>query len=688
LSKMSFGVLRRFPCNLRSHQRKEADFLRLFRFRLLTLAATLFALLAGSCSLDGAVTNNWTNAVSSVWRDATNWSAALLPSTSFDFIVISNASSKTVTIDSATALANLSIRSLVLSAPIGFTNTLQLLDVPLGTPFSCSRPVSIQRGGVLNVVNSTFNAQDTFDVTAGSLIVDSGVLDTTPNFVDIRVGRASGATGTVTLNGGIIKCFGFRVGELNGSTGLCTIHGGTLFSSSVVDMGEIFNSPGTLTIISGQLIATNDMTRVGNLASGTFNQSGGSSALAFWSIADNAPGTANISGGSVTVTPADPLDITRVGNFGTGHLNISGGTVWLRGEFHVADNPGIQGSVLMTGGLLIATNDLVAIGRYGLGDMTLTNATAYFTNTSIGRHTDASGILNVQTDGSLFCIDDLSIGRFTNATGLVNVSGGLLSLTNDAIWTGREGVGTLSVSGGSVKARAIYVGMSEDGTNTPTGTVTISGGSILLSSNLMVGTSLVSTGQLNSVGGLMAVTNAAGSAAINIVNGTAVLSNGIVIVDRVILTNGAGGFSFPSGTLQAANITAASGAPFVVGDGAHPATLQLQGGTFSFANGLVISPNATVSGCGTIIGPISNNGTLNTNCPGVVVISSVVKLDSSANITFSTRSGATHTLEFKLSLTNPLWSPILPAITGAGGPTNALDPNATNSTRFYRIHVQ
>src|SRR5207244_2383679 len=104
------------------------------------------------------------------------------------------------------------------------------------------------------------------------------------------------------------------------------------------------------------------------------------------------------SGGVVTVTPANVLDVTRVGNFDTGHLNISGGTVWLRGEFHVADNPGIQGSVLMTGGLLIATNDLVAIGRYGLGDMTITNATAYFTNTSIGRHTDASGTLNVQND--------------------------------------------------------------------------------------------------------------------------------------------------------------------------------------------------------------------------------------------------------------------------------------------------
>src|SRR5262245_8406724 len=186
---------------------------------------------------------------------------------------------------------------------------------------------------------------------------------------------------------------------IEGSTGACTNQGGTLWSMTVLDVGEIGNSPGALTMTSGQLIATNDVTRVGNLGSGQFNQSGGTSSFSFWSIADNAPGTANISGGSVTITPEGPLDVTRVGNFGTGHLNISGGTVWARGEFHVADNPGVQGSVLMTGGLLYATNDLVAIGRYGFGDMTVTNATAYFTNTSVGRHTDATGSLNIQNDG-------------------------------------------------------------------------------------------------------------------------------------------------------------------------------------------------------------------------------------------------------------------------------------------------
>jgi T5SS/PEP-CTERM-associated repeat protein len=308
----------------------------------------------------------------------------------------------------------------------------------------------------------------------------------------------------------------------------------------------------------------------------------------------------------------------------------------------------------------------------------------------VGRHTDATGTLNIQNAGSIFCVDDLSIGRFTNAIGTVNVSGGLLSLTNDSIWVGREGSGTLAITGGTLKARAIYSGMSEDGTNTPSGTVTISGGSVLLSSNLVVGTSMLSTGQVNVVGGVLAVTNASGSGAVNIVNGTAVLNGGALVTDQLIMTNTGGTFSFLSGTLQANNMTVANGAPFVIGDGIQPATLQLLGGTYSFADGLVISSNATVSGCGAIIGTISNNGTLSTNCNSAptVLISSISRQVSTVTVNFSTLSGASHTLEFKNSLNDSVWNAILPAIIGNGGVTNAVDLNATNKTRFYRIHVQ
>jgi hypothetical protein len=201
---------------------------------------------------------------------------------------------------------------------------------------------------------------------------------------------------------------------------------------------------------------------------------------------------------------------------------------------------------------------------------------------------------------------------------------------------------------------------------------------------------MLSTGQVNFVGGILAVTNASGNGAVNIVNGTAVLNGGTLATDQLLLTNAGGNFSFASGTLRAKNITVANGVPFVLGDGIQPASLQLQGGAYSFADGLVISSNATVSGCGAIIGTISNNGTLNTNCntAPVILIESISRQGSIVTVNFSTLSGASHTLEFKNSLKDTVWNAILPAVVGNGSVTNAVDSTATNATRMYRIHVQ
>jgi fibronectin-binding autotransporter adhesin len=631
-----------------------------------------------------AITNRWTNAISSTWSVTTNWSLAVAPSSLFDYTLITNAGTKTVTIDSTTLATNLTIRELTVSAPTGSTNTLQLVN--LGNPLITGRQVNVNPRGVLWVTNSSITAQDLFDIS-GTLILDSGIIDTTPSLVDVRVGRTGANTGTVNLNGGSIKCFAFRVGDLNNAPGICNINGGSLLASSLATFGEIVNGPGTLNLFSGAFVVTNDITKVGNLASGTFNQSGGSSAMAFLSIGDNAPGTVNFSGGQMTVTPNTTLDVTRVGNFGTASFNISGGTVLLRGDFHVADNPGVIGSVLMTGGLLVATNDLVAIGRYGIGDMTVTNASAYFTNTSVGRHDGATGTLTIQNGGSVFAVDDLSIGRFTNSIGHVFVSGGLLSLTNDNIWAGRDGNGDLTVSSGLVRARSLFVGKSEDGTNTPSGTVTLNGGTLILSSNVIAGTSQLSTGQVTVAGGNLVITNAVGNNLLEVDNGSFSLTQGTVVADvvKVLSTNAL--FNFSGGTLQAKTMTVSNGMPFTVGDGINPATLQLQGGTYTFADGLVISSNATVTGCGTIIGPVSNNGNYLVNCGGVT-ITSILKSNATATVFFTTETNKNYLLEYKILLGDAFWTGLPPAIPGNGNVLSVQDSSATNASRFYRVHAQ
>jgi len=115
----------------------------------------------------------------------------------------------------------------------------------------------------------------------------------------------------------------------------------------------------------------------------------------------------------------------------------------------------------------------------------------------------------------MFLLDALSIARFSNSIGHVLVTGGLLSLTNDNIWIGREGSGDLTISNGTVRALSTFVALSTvvtdsitllPVTNVPSGTLTMAGGSLILTSNLLVGTDSISTGHVSVAGGNLIVT--------------------------------------------------------------------------------------------------------------------------------------------------------------------------------------
>jgi MoxR-like ATPase len=58
------------------------------------------------------------------------------------------------------------------------------------------------------------------------------------------------------------------------------------------------------------------------------------------------------------------------------------------------------------------------------------------------------------------------------------------------------------------------------------------------------------------------------------------------------------------GTLCVGNLTVNNGAPFVVGDGVNPAALELRGRA-AFANEIVVSPNATLTGCASLAGGVT-----------------------------------------------------------------------------------
>jgi len=655
---------------------------------------------------------------------SSNWSSNQAPDSSFSLILISNANSKTVTIDAGTPSQNLSIQKATISAPSGSTNTLAMVNVTTNFPLQLSSTLTLDQGGVLTLTNSELSsvgltidrggalnitnsvlletgALTTFDVINGSLWLESGQLDLS-SIQALRLGRTNNGLGSLTINGGSAQVSQLAVGSTSASSGALTVGGGVLNASSIVTVGSGVNSTGTVFVVGGQLIATNEITYVGKSGFGQMTVSAGNATFAFLSAGNNADGQLLVNGGQLTLKPRTTNDWLQIGNIGVGQFNMTAGTVLSFGEFHVGDDSsGLgtgSGTALITGGQLIATNDTTAIGRFGPGLMTVSNATAWLTNVSVGRHDGAVGTLNVQRNAQVYLLDALSIARFSNSVGHVLVVGGLLSLTNDTIWVGREGTGDMPISNGIVRAANAFVAVSTvvtDSvthvavTNVPSGTLTLAGGSLILSSNLLVGTSSISTGEVSVVGGSLSVTGSGNPGYLAIQSGDFALTGGNVTIDSLFLTNSTGQFVFHGGTLQAKSAVVSNGLPFVVGDGVHPATFQLAGGTFSFADGLVISSNATVSGCGTLVGTISNSETLATNCASAgVIVTGTTKTGTTATIFFTTLAGSNHVLEYKNTLTEAVWTAILPGVIGTGSTTNKADNNATPSTRFYRIHIQ
>src|SRR5580658_4377422 len=116
-------------------------------------------LLAMSPGAQGQQVNSWIDG-SSKWQTATNWSLGVAPSLSDSADYITNANTKTVTIDATTTStpSALIISNLTVSAPLGSTNTLSLTNAGTATPLRVLNSLTISNGGALSVGNSSLVA--------------------------------------------------------------------------------------------------------------------------------------------------------------------------------------------------------------------------------------------------------------------------------------------------------------------------------------------------------------------------------------------------------------------------------------------------------------------------------------------------------------------------------------------------
>jgi len=331
-----------------------------------------------------------------------------------------------------------------------------------------------------------------------------------------------------------------------------------------------------------------------------------------------------------------------------GRLRINGGLLNVNGEFSIAKSAGCTGTVEMVDGQLVVPNNLTNILRIGdMGDglMTVSNAVANAGDVSVARHDGARGTFVLLPGGQFIGSDDFSIGRFNGSMGTVLVSGGQLTVSNSSLWTGREGDGALILSNGLVSTRNLYVAAVP--TNLARGVFTMAGGSAHVFSNFVIGATSIATGQVALTGGSLVVTNPEGTASLTIQAGTMTCNGADVTTDNLSMPQAGGGFLFNGGTLRSAGSVVSNGLPFVVGDGIRPATLHLLGGTHLFADGLVISSNATLSGCGSLIGTLVNHGTDSRNCGSTSGPPVITEQPVSLTVT----QGATAT--FKVTATSP-----------------------------------
>src|SRR6266705_3432818 len=144
-------------------------------FSLVWISTVLWVTTSGFA----ATTDQWTNSTDGLWAAAFNWSSNEAPNSTYNLTLITNAGSKTVTMDAATPLTNLTIQSLTLSAPSGSTNTLALVDLTTNVALQMSATLTVDRGGLLILTNSAAASAGVRIDHGGAISLTNSVLNET-----------------------------------------------------------------------------------------------------------------------------------------------------------------------------------------------------------------------------------------------------------------------------------------------------------------------------------------------------------------------------------------------------------------------------------------------------------------------------------------------------------------------------
>lgn len=446
----------------------------------------------------------------------------------------------------------------------------------------------------------------------------------TANPVDIFIGNGGGNTGQLNHTAGTLSSGGGNwtfIGQ-GGSTGIYNLTSTTPTGGNLTGLGtgsgsfnttRIYvggnggNGNGTMNInTTGTVTVANDMyvgltsTGTVKMDSGTINRTGG-----WLSIGQGGGnGAFNMSGG--TVTGANETVVGMDGG-SIGNLRISGGTFGVGTQLQIGRNGG-SGTVSIantatTGGTLTG---------FGLGTASMTVGTrVYIGGTANGTNQLGTGVMNVNTTGTIAIASDLALGagggtgtlKFdagtmttggwnfigkdengSNGSGTVSISGGLLNAGGGRTYVGQgNSVGHLNVSGGEYRNTGDWMAIGAGNlSNLALSTMDISGTGLVRANQLTVGGAPDSSGKASATvtgggslqtAGELWIGQGGGS------QGSLVVSSGTVSVGNWLAVGRGGG----SGTLTINGTglvekTNTNGA-LTIGAGTSSGTVNLDGGT-------------------------------------------------------------------------------------------------------------
>ncbi len=378
--------------------------------------------LSASLADAALTTNSWTNSVSSFWDVTSNWSLGVAPSNNQAAVLITNAATKTVTIDSfatgkpgVMTISNLTVRGF--GAGI---NTLFLNNAGTNTPLRILNNFTLGTNAVLRVANSVLRVDG---VSGGAFSIAGNVTNLANGQIIVTNSStiiASNSVGQVTQLGGTMLLRDVRMALNPGSQGTFTMSGGTNSLTGGLLIAFSANSTGIVSVTSGLLQTTGDIS-IGFFGVSRMTVAGGALRASSVLVGDHAgaQGTWTISGGSNTMN-----------------------------SMIIGDSSGSTGAVWMTGGDLFITNGAVFVGNTGVGTLTISNGTWRAAGgVLVGNLAGALGTLTI-AGGTHSISPPLFIGRFDcAATGNVIIAGGQLFVTNaahNAVLEMRSGTFTLS----------------------------------------------------------------------------------------------------------------------------------------------------------------------------------------------------------------------------------------------------